>query len=289
MTSDLLRALAVLAEPPTPASDAVTDALGLAHADAAAFTDVFVFRLYPYASVYLGPEGMLGGEARDRVAGFFRVVGGDVPAEPDHLSVLLGAYADLVEKDQAEVHSPWHRARSTLLWEHLLSWLPPYLDAIAGLGAEPYRSWSSMLLEVLEHEAAITEPPPQLPLHLRAAPVLQDPRSEGADAFTAGLLTPVRCGMIVTATTLSAAARELGLGLRVAERRYVLRNLFNQDTAATLGWLAEHARRSSAAAARHGWTGEVAQFWRERSAATAVLLDTVSEEASELGVMVESS
>lgn len=289
MTGDLLRALAVLAEPPTPASGAVTEALGLPRADGAVFTDVFVFRLYPYASVYLGPEGMLGGEARDRVAGFFRVLGGDVPVEPDHLSVLLGAYADLVEKDQAGERSPWHRARSTLLWEHLLSWLPPYLDAIADLGAEPYRSWSSMLLEVLEHEAAVTAAPPQLPLHLRAAPPLQDPRAEGADAFSAGLLTPVRSGMIVTATTLSAAARELGLGLRVAERRYVLRNLFHQDTAATLGWLAEHARRSSAAASRQSWTGAIAEFWRERSAATATLLDTVATEACDFGVMVESA
>lgn len=45
-------------------------------------TDVLVFQAYPYASIYLGAEGMLGGKARDRIAGFWRALGGEPPAEP---------------------------------------------------------------------------------------------------------------------------------------------------------------------------------------------------------------
>jgi hypothetical protein len=77
---ELLRALAALAEPPSEAQERVAPALGLAAPDAAAPTEVFTLQLPPYASVYLGGEGMLGGEARDRVAGFLRALGVTPPA-----------------------------------------------------------------------------------------------------------------------------------------------------------------------------------------------------------------
>src|SRR5829696_2879759 len=101
---ELFRALAVFAEPPDrPGAARVAEALGLgALPGVSAYTDLFVFQLYPYASVYVGPEGMLGGEARDRVAGFLAALGHDVPAEPDHLSLLLGAYAWLCEAERTE-------------------------------------------------------------------------------------------------------------------------------------------------------------------------------------------
>src|SRR5919206_4462992 len=101
---ELFRALAVLVEPPDrPGAERVAEALGLgALPEASAYTDTFVFRLYPYASVYLGAEGMLGGEARDRVAGFLAALGQAVPPEPDHLALMLGAYASLAEAEEAE-------------------------------------------------------------------------------------------------------------------------------------------------------------------------------------------
>ena len=279
MTSDLLRALAIVAEPPGPQQQRVLELLGLAPGDAGVYTDVFTFRLYPYASVYLGAEGMLGGEARDRIAGFFRAVGASVPAEPDHLTLLLGAYADLVDRDEAEPGTHWARMRSTLLWEHLLSWLPAYLTAVADLGWEPYRSWALTLLDVLRHEAVASDPPVLLPLHLRTAPALPDPREDGARSFTAGLLAPVRSGMIITSSTLAQASRELDLGLRVAERRYVIRHLFDQDAAATLRWLAKHARRCAAAHSEQRWAASTAEFWEQRARSAATLLDAVAAEA----------
>ena len=51
----------------------------------------------PYASVYLGPDGALGGEGADRAAGFWRASGLTPPAEPDHLTALLALYASLGE------------------------------------------------------------------------------------------------------------------------------------------------------------------------------------------------
>ncbi|HAC46500.1 MAG TPA: hypothetical protein DCF65_10605, partial [Chloroflexi bacterium] len=85
-------------------------------------------QLWPYASIYVGAEGKLGGEARDRVAGFWRALHLTPPAEPDHLAALLGLYATLADMEAAE-QDPARRqlrrsSRQALLWEHLLSWLP---------------------------------------------------------------------------------------------------------------------------------------------------------------------
>ncbi|HYP52965.1 MAG TPA: hypothetical protein VEQ42_05460, partial [Pyrinomonadaceae bacterium] len=60
--SELFRALAALAEPPTDETARVAHALSLGPPPSAdEYARLFVFQLYPYASVYLGPEGMLGG------------------------------------------------------------------------------------------------------------------------------------------------------------------------------------------------------------------------------------
>lgn len=285
---ELLRALAVLAEPPTGEQARLLGLLDLpGQPDGAAFADVFLFQLYPYASVYLGPEGMLGGEARDRIAGFFRALDVMPPAEPDHLTVLLSAYADLAERESeaaggatVEAAAVWRRSRAALLWEHVLSWVPLYLDRIRDVAGEPYRSWAELLDEVLRSEAAEVGPPTELPLHLREAPPLPDPRDGDTAAFLAGLLAPSRSGMIVLRDDLVSACRELGLGLRIGERRFVLTSMLDQDPAATLQWLAGRARQ--AAGRDQTWLGDVGAWWRDRAAATADLLDEVAADADRL-------
>src|SRR6266545_2894193 len=94
--ADLFRALGALCEAPQPEHAAVARALGLAPPRAVDFAGVFMLQVYPYASVHLGDEGMLGGEAGDRVAGFWRALRLVPPAEPDHLASLLGLYAALM-------------------------------------------------------------------------------------------------------------------------------------------------------------------------------------------------
>ena len=61
---------------------AATQALGLPIPTPASYTDVFVLNCPPYASTYLGPEGGIGGDAADRVAGFWRAIAVSPPAEP---------------------------------------------------------------------------------------------------------------------------------------------------------------------------------------------------------------
>jgi TorA maturation chaperone TorD len=275
---ELFRALAVLAEPPAAEGAALADALALGPMPTVAeYTEAFVFQLYPYASVYLGAEGMLGGEARDRIGGFWRALGLKPPAEPDHLSVMLALYAQLVEIEEHESDARRRQgcrlARKAFLWEHLLSWLPPYLDKLGEVAAPFYRRWGEVLAESLFEEAMIVGRQERLSLHLRDAPGLLDPRRDEVGEFLQSLLTPARSGMILVRSDLGRAARRLGLGLRLGERRFILKALFSQDAPGVLRWLAEEA---SGWAERHRLRrdalADVAGAWEAKAAATACIL-----------------
>jgi len=275
--AELFRALGVLCESPVPGHDHIAKALGLPGGpDPAEHAAVFLFQSYPYASVYLGPEGMLGGEARDRVAGFWRAVGLVPPAEPDHLAALLGLYATLVDAEAGEgdvARTVLRReARRALLWEHLLSWALPYLWKLREVGGPYHRGWADLLERALRDEAADLPGPERLPLHLRSAPPLPEPDAS-ADEWVAAILAPVRSGMVIVRGDLATASRDLGLALRMGERAYALKALFQQDAPATLTWLSAQARGWIVRhAAAEPLSGPIASFWRSRAEATLAAL-----------------
>src|SRR5205085_5824663 len=277
---ELFRALAVLAEPPErPEVARLAALLDLGGPPSASeYTETFVFRLYPYASVYVGAEGMMGGEARDRVAGFLAALGETPPPEPDHLSTLLATYARLaaptedtddVDERGARRRAGLRAARRAFLWEHVLSWLPVYLDRVAEVAPPFYRRWAGLLLAALVEEARGCGRPERLPLHLREAPPLTDPRAAAGEEFLSSLLAPARSGLIITRDDLARAARSLGTAARAGERRFVLKSLIGQDAGGVLAWLSEEAARQAARhAARRDAFGEVAEWWSARASTT---------------------
>ena len=286
---ELFRALASLVEPPTESGARVAEALGLGPLPGTAqHTETFVFQLYPYASVYLGAEGMMGGEARDLIAGFWRALGQTPPVEPDHLSVMLALYARLCDLELGAANerasAGWRGARRAFLWEHLLSWLPGYLAKLEEIAPPFYRGWGRMLSAALAEEAAVVGPQESLSLHLRrVADGVADPRVEAsAEEFIESLLAPARSGVILARVDLSRAARELELGPRPGGRAFVLKSLLGQEGRAVLGWL---ARESEAWAARHARAtdayAETAAAWERRAHRTAQLLNDLESSAGE--------
>lgn len=285
---ELFRALAVLAEPPTVNGRRVAEALELGELPTAdEYTELFIFQLYPYASVYLGAEGMIGGEARDRVAGFWRALGQMPPAEPDHLSVMLALYARLVELETSESderrRESWRSARKAFLWEHLLSWLPVvYLTKFFSLATPFYSRWGELLMRALLEEASLVGRQERLSLHLREATGLIDPRSERVEDFLQSILTPVRSGMIVTRADLTGAARRLGLSVRMGERKFILKSLLAQDAHGIFDWLIEEATLWGERHQNHPKAlEEIAGAWQQRTKATAALLEELKMEAAE--------
>lgn len=275
---ELFRGLAVLAEPPTPGAVPIAEALDLgALPDATQYTDLFTFQLYPYASVYLGLEGMLGGEAADRIAGFWRALGQAPPSEADHLSVMLAMYARLADLEENESdavqRTRWHSARKAFLWEHLLSWLPVYLAKMIDIAPPFYQRWGEMLLDALLEETRKLGKLEMVSLHLRESQGLVDPRVGDAGEFLQSLLAPVRSGMILVRSDLIRAAQRLGIGIRMGERKFIMKSLFGQDAGGMLDWLVDEA---SDWTTRHrlcfSALGETAALWENKAAAAGVLL-----------------
>jgi hypothetical protein len=289
---ELLRALGAVAGDPA-GTTAACGALGLPSPGNAEHTEVFVLNCPPYAAIYLGADGALGGDAADRVAGFWRAIGVAPPAEPDHLAALLSLYASLGEAcSGARTEAVRHaltRTRHALFWEHLWPWLPAYLTAVEAFPA--LTAWAvltrrAVLAERSGHPGGPDRPDARLPLALRAAPAPLSPGCAPGDLPVA-LTTPVRSGLILTRRALAAGAEAAGAGHRIGERRFTLRAMLDQEPAGTLRWLgAEAARWADTHAAlppnRGAGPGRdaVQDWWARRARRTAAVLCAAAAAAS---------
>ncbi len=275
---ELLRALGAFTVIAPPASNHLGDALGLARLPAADHTRLFVLDLPPYASAYLGADGQLGGDAADRVAGLWRALGLTPPSEPDHLASLLALDAELGHAATTCRTTLARRrlahARQTLRAEHLTSWLAAYLAAAAtypgGAG------WAQLCHAALDQGTDHARRHP-LAAALRDAPPGIAAASDLGQLLDA-LIAPVRTGFVLTHRDLQHAGDQIGVGVRRGERRYTLRALLEQDPAATLTWLARHARRWSALHRRQPLDPTASHWWSDRAArAAATLADLAAE------------
>ena len=159
-----------------------------------------------------------------------------------------------------------------------------YLTKFLGTAAGFYSRWGVMLLKALVGEIMAVGEQEHLPLSLREAPGLIDPRSGTAEEFLQSILTPVRSGMIITRADLTGAARKLNLGLRRGERKFALKSLFAQDASGVFDWLmAETATWAQHHQGSHGGMfGEIARAWEEKTHAAAALLKELKLIASEV-------
>ena len=279
-------------------------------------TEILLLEVYPYASVYLGDEGMMGGEAADRIAGFWRALGATPPPEPDHLASVCGLFASLLDAEGVDEPSgaavdarlssaagehPASRARRAFLWEHMVPWIPVFSAKVedvsqrSGPEAEPLRQWAALLLEALEDEVrrdgADERDTPRgvLPLHLREAAdglvigAPGDRESFGVEDLAVQMVVPVRTGIVVARSDLAAAASAMGVGVRAGDRRFMLKSLLEQEASGTLAWLAGEAERWRT---RHAelvpLLGDTAEFWARRAAASSVLLADAARTAAEV-------
>lgn len=272
---EMLRALGAVALTPPPHNAAVCQALGLAMPSGAEHTRVFVLGAPPHAAIHLGPEGKLGGEGLDRVAGFWRALRLRPPEDADHLGALLMLYAGLGIAEANATDEPHReqlrRSRSALLHEHLWSWGPGYLSVVHLLGVPPLGSWAELTMRALRAELADAEVPTQLPLALREA---AEPLSAGGslDEALDAMVTPVRTGVVLTQRDLHAGARRAGVGFRRGERRFALRAMMQQDAVATLQWLLGHARAWVEVHDRSG-DDATSHWWQDRSRHTVATLE----------------
>lgn len=253
------------------------EALGLSSIVRADHTEAFVLNAPPYASIYLGAEGKLGGDASDRIIGFWRVLDLTPPNECDHLSTLLALYAYLGQTGDSLSGPAFEvvtRARVTLLQEHLWSWVPVYCEALRSIAMPWLSTWTTILYEGLLSERSLVSYDQPLPSALREAPqVLRV--DTGLGDLLDSVVSPLQCGFVLTRASLRQAAAELGLGLRAGERKFVLRSMIEQNSVATLGWLADEASRWESyyrALEKTVGTDRVLAWWADRCQRSAAIL-----------------
>lgn len=269
---EVIRALGAAITTPPPANATVRRALDLPPETAAEYTDAYVLGLPPHAAIYLGAEGMLGGDGLDRVGGFWRALGLTAPSDADHLGVLLMLYAELGAAESGRVddrgRAQLRRARTTLFHEHIASWAGMYLAALNRLGIAAASAWSRLALDALTTEAV---PGAALPAALRDAP-RATPGS--LDATLDALVSPVRSAIVLSQRDLAVAAARLGVGLRRGERRFALSAMLRQDPVGTLRWAAGEARQWASLHTDAALvSGAVPTWWTERATATATMLE----------------
>ena len=233
---------------------------------------MFTVNCPPYASLYAG-------DGQGRLAAFWATAGLDPPAEPDHLAVLLDGYAGLGEAGKDD-------ARRVLFGEFMWPWLPAYLGAVSDLPPGPLTGWAELTLDALRAEREQDRdldlgPGGPLPWALREAPP-----PAGPDGLVAGLLTPLRSGMILTRRAVAAGAEQVGAGPRIGNRRRALGAMLAAEPERAARWLAGEADRwarrhasgqlgtSQGGASQGGSAGSdpVQRWWAERAAGTARLL-----------------
>jgi hypothetical protein len=248
--------------------------LGLPVPDPADHTELFIRQLPPYASIYLDPDGKIGGQARDRIAGFWHATGFTPPPEPDHLAALLGLWAALL--DPAANGDPARRrlllhAQHTLVYEHLAPWLIPYLTRVENIAPTPYPAWAQLIIEVIR-SALHTDPGLHQPSrHLADPPSLP----QGPDDLITYLLAPVRSGIILTHADLNRAAATTNAGIRIGERAYALRSLLEQSPQPVLEWLAIEADRQAVRLGSTQAFSQITNVWKDRARATVAILQTL--------------
>jgi Nitrate reductase delta subunit len=292
---ELLRSLGAVPDSPA-AARCVGPALGLDPVSDAEHTEAFVLNCPPYAAIYLGPHGAIGGEGADRVAGFWRAIGITPPAEPDHLAALLGLYARLGEAAagarRPATAAALAQSQAVLFWEHLWPWLPGYLDAVADLAVPSLTTWTGLVRRAIAAEYRAKPPCPRQPLALRAAPPPAEPAAgpeagpeeaepvAGPRDLVELVTIPVRSGLILTRRRLAEGAGRAGVGFRIGERRFALRAMLEQDPRATVAWLAGEADRWQQRHRDRAPRDEVTGWWAARAARTAQVLRDYAGPAS---------
>ncbi len=274
---ELLRALGGLLGPPDSTVSRLATTLELpASPTLAEYAFVFQSQLRPYASIYLSADGEAGGEARERIGGFWRAAGETPPSDPDHLGRMLIFYAALLEREDHEsdpaVRHAVARIRKAFLWEQLLTWLPAYVTKIDLLAPQPYRRWAQLVEQAVSRETWRAGVMASVPATLRL-PEAGDPPAGNLDALARYLTTPARSGLILAPLDLERAADELHTPKPAGELRSALRALAATRPNALLNWAAAEARRWEL---RHERSRDLlpalTDHWMRRARATRALL-----------------
>lgn len=201
---------------------------------------LFGLNLFPFQSVFLDSNGLVGGTEADGVAAAYAECG-FVPLTPDTsvdhvgqelacLAFLCAAEADALEDQQPAILQRIQRLQKRFLDHHLLRWLPPLACALQRQQAPFYATLAELLLGLVDSQLTMLAESHALaaetaPFHLPDPPDLLAKGETSLRDIAIYLLRPAWCGMLLTRQELTWIGRALHIPAGFAERETHLVNL----------------------------------------------------------------
>jgi putative dimethyl sulfoxide reductase chaperone len=200
---------------------------------------LFGMNVFPYETVFLTEDGLLGGARSESVARAYYEAGfrSEDGETADHIgnelafmAFLCGAESDAREDEvvQAIFHST-HLQRQ-FLDKHLLCWLPSLVLAIHQQRDERFSIIADLVLDlVVTHRQSLDDDPmhPTQSLSLPPAPnILESDKTELKD-IAEFLLTPVYTGFYLSRDDITRIGRQFQLPRGFGKRHQMLTNLLN--------------------------------------------------------------
>ena len=210
---------------------------------AAEHYQLFGMNVYPYASAFLEPDGMLGGPVTESVLHFYQSGGFTPPTQseaPDHIAheLLFLAHCGTLAAKAAEGQNgasqkqivQIHLLQTRFLQEHLTLWLPVFTHAIIRQGNRFYATLAELTLDLVNTYAQLLsatrlEIQPILPIPPRAG-LLENPETRLRD-IARFLLTPFDSGLYLSRETIAHLGRTTRLPRGFGDRTQILSNLFH--------------------------------------------------------------
>lgn len=261
---------------------------------------ILSMEIFPYESIFLESEQLIGGETAALVQALYDQAGytpNDASLSGDHLGIELGFLAWITGEEalawEAGAPGAAHQMRlfqSRFLEDHLLRWLIPCAEAIRRQDHAVFSRLATVTVEtVIEHHALLSQSVigPHSVWELPPLPDLLDDESTGLKDIGRFLLTPVYSGLYLSRRDIEELARSYDLPRGFGPRDQMLGNLFNSAVRydsldKLLGDLTEKVR---------GWD-EVYAAWAESVPALRSFLapwrDRLSSTQSMLGEMRSS-
>jgi putative dimethyl sulfoxide reductase chaperone len=210
-----------------------TDERGALDCDemAAHHQQVFGFEVLALAGIYLDPEGLIGRAATDRAAVLLRSLGlsldptGD---SPEHLGRQLQLLAVLTgakeTAESADEGTALDRQIVAVLDQLLLPWLPAVTVALMRTEHPFYTALADTVwgLAAGAHRAALEEEPKAPDFEMSDDADLLERDRTGLREIADFLVTPSRCGFLLSRAGITRASRNAGVPRGFGDRRMML-------------------------------------------------------------------
>lgn len=206
---------------------------------AATYQHLFGFNLFPYASIFLASDGLLGGDISTRVSQLYRQAGFQVDtsaSSPEHighelqfLAFLCGAEADAWRDGLPLVAARMQQLQGDFLQTHLLYWLFGLKTAVSAQNTPFYSQLAALTTELVsDHATASEQQQLAIPLGTFALPTPPDVLAQektGLRRIARYLTTPPYSGLFLSRDHIGRLARQLDLPRGFGSREQMLENL----------------------------------------------------------------